>query len=352
MSIGSGVDWARRHARPITYVVGSFVISTWTLLRFFNQRTIFDLVSQQVIVHQWLHGAMSSAHLGLTHYVPKMLLLYVPLDLLPGSPRLKLILLTLFVNIVTFVLLGLVLEKILRHFDLHVGLSFYGALLWLAAISGSVFWIEFTNSRNLEVVGGIYLLYLGLRFLQRSSWRLGLGLGVLSGLLFYADTLQLYMIGLPLVVFGFVLIIKQKEVFRTYLQLLVWLGVGLLISRLLFALSGHFLHLSFTETGSGSTASLSISPLVHGAVLSVKSFVTLFAGAADAGKLREVANLSVLVTGVGVFVYSVVKKCLPLQFVLLLATIFITDELVYVASGQALQAGSSRYLIMLAPTLV
>src|SRR6185369_6875611 len=93
--------------RLVVYTVGAGVVAIWTWLRFFTQRTVFDLVSQQVIVQQWLHGTLSPVHMGQTAYVPKMLLLYIPLDALPGSPRLKLLMLTVLINIATFVLLGL-----------------------------------------------------------------------------------------------------------------------------------------------------------------------------------------------------------------------------------------------------
>src|SRR5581483_9200512 len=143
----------------ITFYIGSIFVTIWTLLRFFTQQSVFDLVSQQIIVHQWLHGSLSVAHVGQTAYIPKMLLIYIPLDVLPVPPRLKLIICTIVINITTFVLIAVLLKKILQAFKVKVTNSLDIGLIWISMIAGSVFWIGIINSRNIEVAGGLLLIY-------------------------------------------------------------------------------------------------------------------------------------------------------------------------------------------------
>ncbi|HSX05964.1 MAG TPA: hypothetical protein VLF69_05830 [Candidatus Saccharimonadales bacterium] len=325
-------------------------MSTWTLLRFFTTRTTFDLVSQQVIVHQWLQGAMTPAHMGQTAYVLKMLVLYVPLDLLPGSPRLKLIAITLAINIATFVLLGVVLERLLREFGGRVRSVLYAALVGLSAIAGSVFWIGFANSRNLEVVGGVLWMYLGLRYIWRQSWRLAISLVILGGLLFFDDPLQFYMTALPLLVYGVALAAAGQYSIRAAGKLL---GLSLAawgLAHLLAIAMGHWLQLSFTDTGGLASHSWSASWLVQSVAGVAKAVLSLFAGGADAGRARELANIGLLGLGLAALVYNAVKRLVPRRLIAFLACWVAVDLAVYAASGQAVHgAATSRYLIMLAP---
>ena len=346
-------QWIRKRERLLAYGLGSSVIALWTLLRFFTQRTIFDLVSQQVIVHQWLHGTMTAAHMGLTAYVPKMLLLYVPLDLLPGSPRLKLILLTLAVNITTFVLLGLVAEKILREFGVPIRRMFYAALLWLSVIAGSVFWIEFTNSRNLEVVGGLFWIYLGLRHLRRPSWRLLIGMVAFGSLLFFDDPLQFYMSALPLAAYAVGLLITKKHAVKTVAELVGVTLVAYLGSKLVFVSAEHLLQLSFSDTGGSTVPHINLAWMRQSVTGSAKSALSLFAGDATAGQLRKVLNLGLLLLGVVGMGYAFLRRLMPQRLAALIGCMVVIDMVVYVLGGQAVQgAATSRYLIMLAPAFL
>ena len=339
--------------RIFAYILGVCVVSVWTLLRFFTKRTIFDLVSQQVIVQQWLHGYVSTAHMGQTAYLPKMLLLYVPLEALPGSPRLKLILLTLAINATTFILLGIIIERMLREYHVRVGWAFYAALVWLSVIAGSVFWIEFADSRNLEVAGGILLLYIGLHYLKRPSKRTAILLAGFASLLFFSDPLQVYMTALALVVYAGVLALAKREKVRDVATLTGLLIVGYVVSKLLFAVTGHWLQMNFNATGNTTVPHLSALWLRQSLVGTIKATIGQFAGADDAGRLREVANIALLLLGGAAVVYGAIRKYIPYRLLLLAGCIGITDIAVYIASGQAVQgAATSRYLIMLAPALI
>jgi len=347
------VEWARARQRVIAYTAGILLVCLWTLLRFFTKRTIFDLVSQQVIVQQWLHGQVSVAHMGQTAYIPKMLLLYAPMEILPGSPRLKLTLLTLAINIATFVFIGLIAERILREFHVRIGWVFYASLVWLGAVAGSVFWIEFANSRNLEVAGGLLLLYLGIRFIRRPNAHLEWGVATLGSLLFFSDPLQVYMTAIPLVLYAGTLAVAKRCRKHTVAVLCGLLLFGFVVSKVLFALTGHWLHLSFTDTGNAAAPHLSTAWLAQSASGTVKSAVSLLAGANDAGRAREAANVGLLLLGVvGVF-YGAVRRQISRRLLLLVGCVWIVDTLVYMASGQAVHgAATSRYLIMTVPALL
>jgi hypothetical protein len=86
---------------------------------------------------------------------------------------------------------------------------------------------------------------------------------------------------------------------------------------------------------------------------SLQSLVSLLAGAADAGRVREAANLLLLVSGAVAWGYAAARHLVARRLILLLACVATTDLLVYVASGQAVQGGTTaRYLIMIAPVVI
>ena len=353
MRLSTFGGWLRAHQRIAAYTLVCAVVSLWTLLRFFTRPTIFDLVSQQVIVHQWLHGGMSAAHMGQTAYVPKMLLLYAPLDLVPGSPRLKLVLLTLAIDVATFVLIGLLAERLLRAYKVPVGGVFYTAFVWFATVAGSVLWIQFANSRNLEVAGGLLLLYLGVRFLERPGKRLAALVTLFGGLLFFDDPLQVYMTALPFAVYAGILAGTKREPARTVLAVCGALLTALGLSKALFALAGHWLHLTFTDTGGLNSPAVSAVWLAHSASGAARASVSLLAGADDADRLREAANLGLLLLGAGGVAYGIARRFIPRRLLLLAGCIWAVDMLVYIASGQAAPGGvTARYLIMTAPALL
>lgn len=335
------------HARLLAYLGSSLLVSMWTLLRFFTRPTIFDLVGQQVLAGQWLHGFFGGANIGVTNYIPKMLLFYMPLDALPGSPRLKLILLTLVINVATIVLLGVLLEKILREFKIRPNYVFYGALLWLAAIAGSVFWIHFTNSRNLEVVGGVFLLYLGIRYLYRPSWKLLCCLATFGSLLFFADTLQFYMTAMPLLAYAFLTTWRSKGTLKRAGLLSGAMFAGFAVSKLAFALAAQLFSVTFLVAGGGLGV-----PSAEAAFSTLHALAQLFSGGDDTGKLRMALNLLFIAGASALFLYSVWRRSVSRRLALLVGLVFATNCAVYLLSGQAGQGDTARYLIMTAPAAI
>lgn len=331
--------------------LGSIFVAVWTLLRFFTTSTTYDLVTQQLLAHSWLHGYTGYISLGPTNYLLKIFLLYMPVDLLPGSPRFKLIVLTILINIVTFLLLFYVLRKILAEFRVVSETAYFGAMLWLTSIAGSVFWIGYANSRNLEVAGGMFLVWRALRILRRPTKNNIIGLAVLAGLLFFADSLQLYMVALPLIVYSVLLVFYKKVSWQRVLILIGIFGFGFMASIILNIGAQHLLNFTVSKPETSGIV-INVSDFAQAGVNAIKSTVRQFAGSADAGRGREIINLLFLSTGAIAFIVATVRRKIPLRFALFIGTFLVINELVYIASGAALQSDTSRYLIMLGPIIV
>ena len=341
----------KQHGQILVYTLGSAIVACWTLLRFFDQRMTFDLVGQQVLAHQWLHGGLSGATIGPTNYILKMLFLYIPLDYLPGSPRLKLILLALAISITTFILISILLRRLLVAFGVVGGNQTQAALLWFSVLAGSVFWVQFSNSRNLEVVGGLWLVERSVRFFVKPSRGLLAAITTLAAILFFADSLQLYMAALPVLLYGSIGAIHNSRYRKQVLMLAGAIGLGFAISKLFMSLATDVFLVHFLS-GRAPSPGWSVHTIVRSTRGTLVAYGHLFAGAGDAGRVREAANL--LLTGLLAlgFMYGAATKRIPKRLTVFVATFVATDSLVYIASGQALIAGTSRYLIMVAPLVI
>ena len=342
------VSMAKHHASLLTVLLGSAFVGIWTLLRFFNSTTTYDLVTQQVLAHSWLHGYTEYIRLGPTNYLLKIFLLYIPTDLLPGSPRLKLIVLTILINIVTYLLLFVILRKILSDFKIITNTAYYGAMLWIAVIAGSLFWIGYANSRNLEVAGGMFLAWSTLHLLRQPTKSNIIGLTAFATLLFFADSLQIYMVALPLFVYAVLLAFFKKINWRRVAILLAVFSAGFMATLVLNSVAQHLLNYSVSTTGTRGIG-LNISELDQASFSAVRSTLRQFGGGVDGGRLREIVNLLFLGSGLTAFIVGTVRRKIPLRFGVFIGVFLVTDELVYIASGAALLGDTSRYLIMLGP---
>lgn len=345
--------WLVNNVRIVTLVLGSVFISTWTLLRFFSKPTIFDLVGQQVLAHQWLSGVHEGAIIGPTNYILKMLLLYMPLDAMDVSQRAKLIWLTVVINIATFVLILVLLEKIWQLFNEKIPLAFYAMMLWFALAAGSIFWIQFSNSRNLEVAGGLLLAYILLRMRTAASYKLTVLLGVLAGLVFFADPLQLYMTALPVTVFVIADIVfsKSKNVARKIAAIVGALVGGIIISRLITKLVETLFKPEFLVVANQRTHSILVT-IVDSVVPFTKQALRMYSGGYELGRFAEAVTLLFVALVAVLGCYYAWKQLISRKFVSLISIVWIVNVGVYVLSGQALQGGTSRYLIMTAPFFV
>ncbi|MEP6710265.1 MAG: hypothetical protein ABJA64_00925 [Candidatus Saccharibacteria bacterium] len=343
--------YARHNFRLFSVTLGGLVISIWTLIRFFDRQTTFDLVGQQILAHQWLAGPSGGAIVGPTNYIFKILFVYMPLDVLALPERFKLILMTIAINLVTYLVIVLVLGRLWRQFYPRMSNNLYLATLWLALISGSVYWIQFSNSRNLEVAGGLLLAYASLRTLARpSTLRFG-GLTIGFSLLFFADSLQLYMTIAPIIVFAFAcsLVSKHKmhHLFLTGL-LVATTAVGYVGSKMLFWLSERIWNVGFLSADTHTNLNVSPSDLLT----SLKQLIHLYVGGLELGRPVETLNLLLVAVVLSLGAWYAWKKVIGRRLFALVAIVWITDFVVYILSGQAQRGDTSRYMIMTAPFFV
>lgn len=342
----------RRHADLLVICAGSLLMSGWTLARFFTKVINFDMTGQQLLARQWLDGYMDGSVTAPTHYILKMLFLYMPAELLKLDPHGALVGITLGVNIVTFVCLYFLLKRMLHYFEVPITGFFYTAMLWLATVAGSVFWIQFSNSRNLEVVAGLFVLYLGLLWYRRPSAHLSLGFVAAAAMTFFADPLQAYMITPILVIYGIMDAMLQKQA-RQYVGLFGLCLIGFLLATALTFAVQHITHVTFFGVSS-LQQSLAVlhSPLLAAAE-TAKNAVRLLAGTNEMGVWRQALNI-VFVAGLcGFVLVQILRRHITNRLVLLLCVWIMVVLGIYVASGQPMfQTDTSRYLILLAPAVV
>jgi hypothetical protein len=347
------MKWVKTHASILTLISGSIIMSMWTLFRFFTKPIIFDLVGQQVLAQQWFNGFTGGSITAPTNYIFKIFFIYMPLHALNIPPHIALIAMTLFINIATFVCLFFVTKKLLQILKIPVSGFFYLAMLWLASAAGAIFWIQFANSRNLEVAAGVLLLYLGLKFIEKPSRVLAATITVFSGLLFFADPLQLYTTGLVIVIFVGTLFLSHKLSLKRASILVTSIILGFIFSLLINVLVRHVFELSFNQVSSVSQSLAVLSHPLKVVEQTTLANVRFVANTYDIGRLSQLINGLLLAVSILASIWLIVKRKLAKRTVLFIGIAFITIELVYIASGQVLSDGdTSRYLIMLAPVIV
>lgn len=338
----------------LVYIAGSIIVSIWTLLRFFTKMSVYDLVGQQNLSYQWIHGFHSNSILGVTNYVLKMCLVYIPAQFLPGSPRFKLVVMTLLINIATFVLVVSLVRKIYRLFSPKARINNL-IFVWFALLSGSVYWIEFANSRNLEVVGGLLLVYLILRQRDAKGYKNAFIIWVVASLLFFADLLQLAVSAIPVLLYFVVVNFQKKKPVRNRNLLLVVLALdgGILFWLLFNVFLKKCLGAQASQSPKFNLLGLGLSGFLNSVLDSVKQAGRLFVGGHEYGGVVEALDLgfSVLMLVYGLFLS--LKKKLNLDIIVFWIIYVFVNFTVYIFCGQSIRAQTSRYLIMCVPvTLV
>ncbi|MBP9853218.1 hypothetical protein KBC77_04555 [Candidatus Saccharibacteria bacterium] len=327
-----------------------FFVFTWTTFRFISNGINFDVVGQIGLAGQWRHGLHEGATLGPTNYVLKMPL-YALVQAIPEvSPRAKLYILALICNVATFCALFWVGGKILDIARIKNRLLWYLGFVWLAVIAGRVFWMDYANSRNLELAAGLLTAWLLLRALQKPSVdRLAI-LGAVASLTFFADPLQLYTTGMGMGIYLAILIISRLwhgRSFAAQLWTCVSLAVAALISKVLFWLSTILLNISYLPTPDKNTSFVPLSQLQGFLHAIARLFdIDVLTKPIGAVSLRHIVGM-LLISGV-LWLLVQHRKTLQSAEALLLVCITTVTMLVYVASGHAGQAGTERYIAMVA----
>lgn len=348
-------QWVSRHQTSLTASVGSVIVGIWTVLRHIMNGINFDVVGQIGVAQQWVHGLHSGAIFGATNY-----LLKIPLYMLmnaagPIPPATRLLVLALLCGIGAYLLIYLLLRKIVRLYGVKDFTLLNLGMLWLALIAGRVFWTDYANSRNLEVAGGLAVLYLTLRIIEKGvSWRFALGLAAVSALVFFADPLQMYTIGVGLGIACVVLAARSKgDKRRRTLLSGGGLIAGAILSRVLLWFSTTVLPVSYL-TPPKTTLAIDVSTMTalfqNTLTSTLRIFdINVFSKALSVNSLRQVVAMVLFTTAVYVLIrYRTSPPKLPARFV---CWLIVWNYIVYIASGSALAVATERYLIVV-PLLV
>jgi hypothetical protein len=323
----------------------------WTLLRHITNGINFDVVGQVGLVEQWAQGLSTGAQIGPTNYVVKMPLYFLVngLDFL-SQPH-KLLLLAFLCNIAAYVVIFKLMEAVTDLYDKQTSIWLYLGLAWLATIAGSVFWVDYANSRNLEIAGGLLLMYLALRYVRQSRMYVAALLLLAGGLVFFADPLQLYIVGVAICLFAGArwLVYRRQQYLRDMLVLVSAMIGAAFLSKLLFILSAKVLPLSYLAVPSPRPELTIQNVLATAEGMFVSTFKIFDADFAELpvgiNSIRELFNAVVLCAIVAGVVKMLLSGYRNAASMLALAVVGVNFA-VFAASGQALQWETSRYLIL------
>jgi len=254
-------------------------------------------------------------------------------------PVTRLLVLALLCSVGAYLLIYLLLRKIVRLYGVQDFSMLNLGMLWLATIAGRVFWVDYANSRNLEVAGGLAVLYLVLYIVERgASWRLVSTLVAASAVVFFADPLQLYIVG---------------DIRRRALLVGGGLVAGAVLSRVLLWVSTSLLPVSYLAPPK-TTIALSVSAvttLIQNTLTSTLRIfdINVFSKALSVNSLRQIGGMALLFAAVYVLIRY--RSSAPKRPARLVCWLIVWNYAVYVVSGNAQTAITERYLIMV-PLLV
>jgi|GEM_PF-1546279 len=337
----------------LVIILGLAVVSEWTLFRFFIKKFNYDLVGQQVLTTQIISGFHQNSLLGTTNYIYKMIFIYGPFSLLSINPILKLEIITLAINAFTFICIILLLKKIYEHFIKISTKLDKTLLLFFSSISGSVYWIEYANSRNIEVVMGLVLLYLVISITKDWNINKVILIFVFSSILFFSDPLQIVMSLLPAMIYYlFKNIRKSNFISRKSLILYASILLGYVFSKIALLLSNKILGIKIIPLTAHDNGYGPFMSIIKGFIPGLKQFGRLYVGGHEYGFIIEALNLSLLLWSLLMVVYFAIKKKINIDLISLILIFFSTDFLFYISSGQSMQRQTSRYLIMTVPLFI
>lgn len=346
-------QFVQKHADALTLSIASGFVFLWTTFRFLTNGANFDVVGQIGLAGQWAHGLHGGAQLGATNYLLKMPIYALANSLSVISPHLRLYLLAWVFNLITFWALFWLGKKYLRLAGVRQALYWRLAVVWLSIIAGRVFWMDYANSRNLEVVGGVVVLYLGLKLLDSWSWKRFWALLLLSGVVFFADPLQMYIMGSSLVINSLGSWFNHTRQRRFTQAQSSGAVMGAMVGAVLFAkgatwLASHILPVSFLAapekqlvlSTEGVWRSLLGIVRASARILDLDIYTKAF----GVVSLRHAVAWMLFWSVVWVILRSARK--LATKEASLLVLVLCLSYALYVVSGHALQIGTERYLVM------
>lgn len=339
-------------ARLISLYGGVITIVLWTLLRHISNGVNFDIVGQVGLANQWQNGLHDGAVLGPTNYLLKLPIYMLINWLQVLSPMSRLLILATLFNVFTYIGLFLLYEKFARLNGRKLKSYVYFSSLWLAVIAGNIFWMDYANSRNLEALGGMFFLYLILRYLRESTKRGLIIISLAGSLVFFADVLQFYICGLGAIIFLALKLARNRNhvALRRFANVSAAILAGYAGSKILFFLARKFLHVSFLAVPQNKF-NINFNSLTGSLKGTAHSTLNIFG--ADffnhyhgPNLLRHLINFLALLIFIRLVFGGLRAKSKNSDVKTLLFTALAANYLIYLLSGQALQPNTSRYLIM------
>jgi len=349
--------FCKEHANLLTIIVSGLIITAWTIYKFNIESINFDMTGQQLLARQWLHGNTLGSLMAPTNYIWKIILFYMPVVCLKINPKFALFFLTIFVNILTIVLLYIVLKKIINIFKINTKNNvFYNlSIVWFSLISGSIFWIQFSNSRNLEIVAGLLIIYLGLILYKKFTTINSFLFIILTSITYFSDPMQLYITTAILIsyllVFRFLL--KENDKPKNLLKIIFCILISYFISSVVYLLTRKVTNISFFGVASIQQSLQIFHHPLTVIAQTAKNIMRLLAGGSTMGHLRQIFNLLLVFIAIVYSLFHLVKSKNNNKFLFFILCGLVITILVYIVSGQpAFKSDTSRYLIMLSPFII
>ena len=348
--------WLAKQAQILTLVIGSCLVSLWTVLRHITNGVNFDVVGQIGVVQQWTNGLHQAVLIGPTNYVLKFPLYYAVNQIHFLTAMDRVLLLALLCNVLTFGFIFAIFDKTLTLYQIRERRWLYLAMGWLATIAGKTFWVDYANSRNLETVGGLLVLYLILDFWKRGRPRTLALLALVAALTFFADPLQMYIIvGGLLASFGGAVAVKftkqqQLQLWSQSAKITVAVGGAVIISKVITYSTQQLLRISYLpapRTNLNGQLSTLIQVAQSLGRNTLKIFdADIFKHPYSLNSLRALLNTVILVVVAAAIIRLVARRRARASAYVGLVLIAVNYAL-YIASGQVLQWETSRYLVMI-----
>lgn len=341
----------KRYRTNLTYSWCVFIICCWTLLRHITNGINFDVVGQVGVASQWSQGLHDGVTLGTTSYVLKIPLYMFADSISWLSPMNRLLVLALVCNMVAFSAIWVLIGRIMRLYGKPQPVLQSIAGLWLATIAGGMFWMDYANSRNIEIAGSLWLFYIVLRYIQKPSFRLAAGILILGSIVFFADPLQSYIYGCGVAFFAiWSLVVRKRQDIRGLILFGAAVAGALLLGKLLGIISAELLKVTYLHAPSVPVAlNASTIPTVcrHILLATLTIFdAQIFKDSLGPNTVRGILNMSVLVIVVVTIARSLRHQTKQYSDASKLALCLIAaNYILYIVSGQATQASTARYLV-------
>jgi len=350
-------QWLYRHISLFTLLFGSTAVTIWTVLRTISNGVNFDVVGQVGVAQQWSDGLRGGVQLGSTNYVLKMPIYWLVNHISVLTPHARLFALALGFNLITFWLLFMLMHRLRKLFLVEDKLWLSLALIWLTTIAGNVFWMDYANSRNLEVVGGLYVLYLAMKLSRQWRRRTLVLLFVVAAIVFFADPLQWYVCGASIILYALGRLIRahEKPDVRYSVSLIGVILAAVVGAKGLQMLLKHLLRVSFLPAPTTPNVLSNLGAVMHAVATStLEIFDADFVhGTLGVNTGRQILDGVVAVGVLTLLIGLLMRMRLTRSYgIWLLVTGIGVNYLVYMAGGEALIPDTHRYLIMVPLLLI